>query len=80
MMIGMRCGNLVDVKMPMRNPLPSVGSVVPRDVTHAIAGRCWTLYELLAVAAARLWPKEMQRFLPDTDHTAPKISNKHSLG
>ena len=31
--------------------LPSVGSVVPRDMTHAITGRRRALNELLAVVA-----------------------------
>lgn len=51
--------------------LPSVGSVVPWDMTHAITGRRGALYQLLAIATTRGGPRcEIQRIPPHT-HTAP---------
>lgn len=56
--------------------LPSVGSVVPWDMTHAITGRRGTLYQLLAIATTRGGPRcEIQRVPPHT-HTAPNNINR----
>lgn len=50
--------------------LPSVGSVVSRDMTHAITGRRGTLNQLLAVATTKGRPRgEIER--PSHIHTAP---------
>jgi len=56
--------------------LPSVGSVVPWDMTHAITGRRGALYQLLAIATTRGGPRcEIQRVSPHT-HTAPNNINR----
>lgn len=57
----------VDVKL--NAALPSVGSVVSRDMTHAITGRCGTLNQLLAVATTRGGPRREIQRLPPHIHT-----------
>lgn len=62
----MRVNVKVDVKM---NALPSVGSVVSRDMTHAITGRRGTLNQLLAIATTRGGSRCKIQWLPPYIHT-----------
>lgn len=56
--------------------LPSVGSVVPWNMTHAITGRRGTLYQLLAIATTRGGTRcEIQR-VPPHIHTASNNINR----
>lgn len=56
--------------------LPSVGSVVPWNMTHAITGRRGTLYQLLAIATTRGGTRcEIQRVSPHI-HTASNNINR----
>lgn len=67
----------VNVNVNVNAALPSVGSVVPRDMTHAITGRRGALYQLLAVAATRGWPRCKIQRVPPYIHTARnKMNNK----
>lgn len=53
------------INVKLNAALPSVGSVVSRDMTHAITGRRGTLNQLLAIATTRGGPRrEIQRLPP----------------
>lgn len=55
--------------------LPSVGSVVSRDMTHAITGRRGALYQLLAIATTRGGPRREIQRVPPHIHTASNNIN-----
>lgn len=55
--------------------LPSVGSVVSRDMTHAITGRRGALYQLLAIATTRSGSRREIQRVPPHIHTASNNIN-----
>lgn len=55
--------------------LPSVGSVVSRDMTHAITGRRGALYQLLAIATTRGGSRREIQRVPPHIHTASNNIN-----
>lgn len=57
--------------------LPSVGSVVSRDMTHAITGRRGALYQLLAIATTRGGPRREIQRVPPHIHTASNNINNN---
>lgn len=62
-----------NVNVNVNAALPSVGSVVSRDMTHAITGRRGALYQLLAIATTRGGPR--REIQPPHIHTAPNNIN-----
>lgn len=68
------CRRIVkNVNVNVNAALPSVGSVVSRDMTHAITGRRGALYQLLAIATTRGGPR--REIQPPHIHTAPNNIN-----
>lgn len=69
-----------NVSVNVNAALPSVGSVVSRDMTHAITGRRGALYQLLAIATTRGGPRHEIQRVPPHIHTAPNNINtiRHS--
>lgn len=69
----------VNVSVNANAALPSVGSVVSRDMTHAITGRRGALYQLLAIATTRGRPRREIQRVPPRVHTAPNNINNKTL-